>query len=346
MWIKTFFLLVLISIPVGLVIERLSVAQTGTTPSNQSSGRSRTGIQTQRSEDGFQTLTPQVGSGFDRNYGIELAADKSYLINRKCRVQLIREIDVPSMEAGQIKSVDVKENTPIQAKQALAHLRDEAAELQLEIAQKNYNVAKVDAENENRLKFAREGLAMAQDLLKRKEELNRKGTIPFFEYKTAQLEAVQAQLQLDEAGTQKRVALEKLALEQVNIQAARDLIARHVVESLIDGQVAEIYVQPGEWVNRGDKVMRVIQMNPLRIDGRANSREMFPHDLEGKNVTVSLKTPDRTVEEFNGVVARVNLENSVSDKYFFVVEVTNRKRGNHWLLRPNAEVDIKVILKP
>ncbi len=276
---------------------------------------------------------------------VELSADRSTLINRRCRVQLIREIDVPSLEAGQIAKILVAENAFIQADSAVARLRDDTARLQKKVAEKNRNVAKVDAENDNRLKFAQEGLAMSKDVLKRKEELYRKGNIPYVDFKTSELEAIQSQLQLDEARTQKQVSQEKLSLEEVNIQAADELISRHEVNSLIDGQVAEVYVQVGEWVNRGDKVMRVIQMQKLQISGRADAKELFPGDLDGKDVVVTLQTPLKTTERFNGKVVRVNLENSVSDKYFFVVEVENRQRGTNWLLRPNAVVDIQVLLK-
>ena len=63
--------------------------------------------------------------------------------------------------------------------------------------------------------------------------------------------------------------------------------------------------------------------------------------LEGAH-NVPRQSPGETLG--NGRVVRINLENSVSDKYYFQVEVQNRKRGEFWILRPNAEVEIKVYL--
>ena len=129
------------------------------------------------------------------------------------------------------------------------------------------------------------------------------------------------------------------------MKAADDLIDRHLIKAGCDGQVAEIFVEEGEWVNRGDKVMRIIQMDRLRIDGRANSNDFFHSDLDGKSVTVTQTLPDKSIATFTGIVRLVKLENSVSNKLFFEVEIQNKRRGNYWLLRPNSEVDIKVQLK-
>lgn len=276
---------------------------------------------------------------------IKLAEDRSYLINYRCRVQLLKEVEVPALEAGQIKTIFVKENDVVQANQQLATLRDEAAKLQKEVAASNVLIAKVDAENENRIKFAYESKVAAEELYDNSKKLYAKRSLGFREFKDDELKAKQSTLQLDEAQTQKEQALEKLKLEQVNERAADDLIERHLIKAASDGQVAELFVEEGEWVNRGDKVMRIIQMDRLLIDGSANASDFFQGDLEGKPVTVTQVLPDKTTATFMGKVVGVKPENSVTNKLFFEVEIQNQRRGNFWLLRPNSEVDIKVQLK-
>ena len=269
-----------------------------------------------------------------------------YLPNNKCRVQLIHDIDVPALEAGQIKQFFVKENDAVTPDTVIAQLRDDAAVNQKEVAIKNKNVAEVDAKNQNRINYAKKSLEFAKDIYVRKEKLWKgQGAINFVEFREAQYQESQAQLQLDEAFTQQKVAEEKLAVEEVNIKGANDLVERHKVRSLLQkGEVAEIFVQVGEWVNRGDKVARVIDMENLKITGRADSRTIYPEQIANRPVIVTLRLPNNQEETFNGRVVRINLENSVSDKYYFQVEVQNRKRGEFWILRPNAEVEIKVYL--
>ena len=173
-----------------------------------------------------------------------------------------------------------------------------------------------------------------------------KQSINFVEFREAQYQESQAQLQLDEAHNQQKIALEKLGVEEVNIQAADDLMKRHQANSLLEkGEVAEIFVQVGEWVNRGDKVARVIQMDTLKINGRADSKVLYPYEVHNRSVEVYLQLPNNRVEKFDGKVSRVNLENQVSGMFFFEVKVINRKVGDFWLLRPNADVEIKVRLE-
>ncbi len=297
-----------------------------------------------------ESFKPIVGgsdqlSESNSDLGIEVASDKSYLVNYRCRVQLIKDVEVPALEAGQIKKIFVKENDVVQVNQDLGTLRDEAARLQKEVAVSNVAIAKVDAENENRIKFAYESKVTADQLFQASSELQKRGSIGLREFKDDELKAKQSALQLDEAQFQKKQALEKLKLAQVNLKAADDLIDRHLIKATCDGQVAEVFVEEGEWVNRGDKVMRILQMDRLRIDGRANTQDFFESELLGKSVTVTQVLPDKTVATFMGTVVLVKLENSVSNKLFFEVEIQNQRRGNYWLLRPNSEVDIKVRLK-
>ena len=304
----------------------------------------------QQGTTGQESFKPIIGgpdqlSESNSDLGIEVASDKSYLVNYRCRVQLIKDVEVPALEAGQIKKIFVKENDVVQVDQDLGTLRDEAARLQKEVAVSNVAIAKVDAENENRIKFAYESKVTADQLFQASKELQKRGSIGLREFKDDELKAKQSALQLDEAQFQKKQALEKLKLEQVNMKAADDLIDRHLIKAGCDGQVAEIFVEEGEWVNRGDKVMRIIQMDRLRIDGRANSNDFFHSDLDGKSVTVTQTLPDKSIATFTGIVRLVKLENSVSNKLFFEVEIQNKRRGNYWLLRPNSEVDIKVQLK-
>lgn len=298
-------------------------------------------------QESFKPITggPDQLSESNSDLGIEVASDKSYLVNYRCRVQLIKDVEVPALEAGQIKKIFVKENDVVQVDQDLGTLRDEAARLQKEVAVSNVAIAKVDAENENRIKFAYESKVTADQLFQASKELQKRGSIGLREFKDDELKSKQSALQLDEAQFQKKQALEKLKLEQVNMKAADDLIDRHLIKAGCDGQVAEIFVEEGEWVNRGDKVMRIIQMDRLRIDGRANSNDFFQSDLDGKSVTVTQTLPDKSIATFTGIVRLVKLENSVSNKLFFEVEIQNQRRGNYWLLRPNSEVDIKVQLK-
>lgn len=339
-----------------LGFNQTGTAQTGTTQTGTGTNLSERPAVQER-QDPFAGLDSNPlpfqqslsgGNGFGLDSEIEIQTDEKlgrYLPNTKRRVQLIHDIEVPALEAGQVAEILVTENQPVTPQTVLAKLRDKAAQLQKSVATKNRSVALVEAENENRITYAEEGLNYANKIRNSKELLLKRNTISATEVDEARYQVKQAQLQYDEARVQQQVAKSKLAVEDVNIMAADDLINRHNVTSLLAfGEVAELFVQAGEWVNRGDKVARVIDMKNLKITGRANAKKIYPEQIANRPVLVSVSLPDDKIETFVGRVIRVSLENSVSDNFYFQVNVENRKRGDFWILRPNAEVDIKVLL--
>ncbi|MEC9093795.1 MAG: hypothetical protein VX438_13880, partial [Planctomycetota bacterium] len=88
-------------------------------------------------------------SPFQYQNSVETGQDElgRFLLNRKCRVQLKYDIDVPALEGGQIQSIQVVENQEVTPATVIAQLRNDAAKLQKEVAEKNRDVARVDAEN-------------------------------------------------------------------------------------------------------------------------------------------------------------------------------------------------------
>ncbi|MBX3444486.1 MAG: HlyD family efflux transporter periplasmic adaptor subunit [Planctomyces sp.] len=81
-------------------------------------------------------------------------------------------------------------------------------------------------------------------------------------------------LAVDEAlaGIRQAEALQSLArsqsdLKQHDVDIARAAVERRTVASPIDGVVIERSRQTGEWVEPGDKVLRVIRLNRLRAEG-------------------------------------------------------------------------------
>ena len=58
-------------------------------------------------------------------------------------------------------------------------------------------------------------------------------------------------------------------------------LKKHTIAATVSGVVTEIDVQPGEWVEAGKPVVRVISLDPLRaecfVDGRKHGSELVGH---------------------------------------------------------------------
>lgn len=76
-----------------------------------------------------------------------------------------------------------------------------------------------------------------------------------------------ADLQTAQAQVQQDVAELQAQLKRHDLDLARLELERRRIVSPIDGVVVEIYRQPGEWVQPGDPVLRILRLNRLWVEG-------------------------------------------------------------------------------
>ncbi len=76
-----------------------------------------------------------------------------------------------------------------------------------------------------------------------------------------------ADLQTAQAQAQQDVAQLQAQLKRHDLELARLELERRRILSPLDGVVVEIYRQPGEWVQPGDPVLRILRLNRLWVEG-------------------------------------------------------------------------------
>lgn len=76
-----------------------------------------------------------------------------------------------------------------------------------------------------------------------------------------------ADLQTAQAQVQQDVAQLQAQLKRHDLELARLELERRRILSPLDGVVVEIYRQPGEWVQPGDPVLRILRLNRLWVEG-------------------------------------------------------------------------------
>lgn len=141
-----------------------------------------------------------------------------------------REAVLPSHVAGQVARVAVRENDVVRAGQEIAAIDP--------------------TEYRMRLREAEANLADAQA---RYRELT------LFDDRIADA-ATRAE--------RERIARARSGLDaaQVGLERAQLELSRSVVRAPFDGRVASIEAQPGEWVGAGDPLMRVVDIDPVRVE--------------------------------------------------------------------------------
>jgi RND family efflux transporter MFP subunit len=150
--------------------------------------------------------------------------------------------------AGQIAEVTVKDGDRVQRGQLLARL-DDAAE-QVQLAQ-----LKAQAADESRIEAAKAQADQRRVELKRLSSADR----PPLEVDRAKLEVIISELSLQLARFEHRQHGLRARETEIHLDRMR-------LVSPIDGLVEQVFLQPGEAADRERPVVRLVKIDPLRID--------------------------------------------------------------------------------
>lgn len=58
-----------------------------------------------------------------------------------------------------------------------------------------------------------------------------------------------------------------------HVEQAKHLVWKHRILSPLDGVVAEVFRRPGEWVQPGDAILRIVRLNRLRAEGFLSAQQ-------------------------------------------------------------------------
>ncbi len=257
-----------------------------------------------------------------------------------CTVHLVKDIDVPARETGLLKAVLVEQNDAVAANQVIARIDDKTSQRMKEQAEHKHELAARQFEDEIQIKMAERKQLLTMEEYKVNAKLFKVRSKTLFETNRSLYQMQIAELEHTAAIKSQMLAGIKAKEEMVNVKAAIDSIARHVIESPIEGYILETYKEAGEWVNAGEKVVRVAPLSKIRVRGSIAHVEFNPREIMGKPVTVSLTRAHNEVVQFTGVVVLTSLENVGPTLYSVIAEVENRKDkdGKLYMLQAEASV--------
>lgn len=264
-----------------------------------------------------------------------------------CDVQLIEDIDLPALESGQIREVNVKPGDSVTKDQTVAQLNDQRAQRAFDEASLRFQMADQRANDGTEIETAYKRFQLASIEHDKAEKLSHNKSVSEHEANRKKFSKEVEQLQYEGAKKARELAVIEAAAEMVTVKASEDSIARHKITSPIDGHVFEIFREAGEWVTAGETVMRIARMDRLRIVGIVEGSQHDPHEIADRPVTVTLKLARDRQVEFTGKVVFVLFERRSGDKYQVWAEVDNRTESgsiDHWMLQPGAEVGMQIHL--
>ncbi len=263
-----------------------------------------------------------------------------------CYTALIDDIEIPARETGLLRELYVREGMPVEAGAPIASIDDSIVQRKREEAEAKLKAADQRANSTVELAYAEAEFAVASSEEAAGEKLRAKASMSFSEYQKLALEKRRAELQIEKTKNDLLIQKMNADAERAALGSISDAIGRHQIVSPLDGNVHEVFRRPGEWVEAGQSICRIVRMNRIRVQGFVLASQYDPQELLGRQATVVTELARGRRATFGGQIVHVGLEKtSIQDASYVVwAEVDNQVENGYWVLLPGSAVDLTIHL--
>lgn len=185
----------------------------------------------------------------------------------KAVLKLVDNVKVASLDPGVVQALRVKPGDQIEKGQILVMLDSDIYESEANANRFSWLVAAQEAKNDVNLRFAEKSLALNEKQLEKSlaavQQFSR--SISETEIDRLKLERDQSALSIEQAMMEKETAELNVKLREEQKRAAEIRLQRRNILSPIRGTVAEVPIQQGESVTSGQPVVRIINLDRLRV---------------------------------------------------------------------------------
>lgn len=236
-------------------------------------------------------------------------APQAEILIESSLLTLIEQADVSASDAGLLRELVVKEGDSVEEGKPLAKIDDREAKLILARAETEFKVAQSVANNDIKVRFARLSVAVADAELKRAQESNFKfpKSVSQTELDRLKLMADKAQLEVEQAELDQKLAKLSLSTKQHELDRAIHAVERRTITAPFPGFVAQWKKQQGEWVEPGAPVMRLIRLNRLRAEAFISSQNLSAN-LLGRRVLFVIDVPGKPSSKHEGKLGFISPE--------------------------------------
>ncbi|MGL4941655.1 MAG: efflux RND transporter periplasmic adaptor subunit [Thermoguttaceae bacterium] len=247
-------------------------------------------------------------------------------------------------ENGQPVFVDLKEGVQVLAGQVLGRQDDRLAQADLKIAETDYAVAQEEANKQIEVEHARTAWMVEDAKVQMLEEANAR-----VDRAVSQTEVLEAKMRRKQAEAQFELCQYTLGVRRKEAEAKKARLDAATVQVTLrqlvapwNGEVVEVKAAEGEWLREGAPVVRIIQLERLRVRGKVDSAAYAPEMFRGRPATVVAKMVDGRTESFPAQVSFANYIVQSGNTFEVHIEVDNRRENGVWMLQPGKMVDVIV----
>jgi multidrug resistance efflux pump len=269
--------------------------------------------------------------------GAQTAARKASEPTVACQLSLEEEVEVASQEEGILEALPVKEGMPVSPGQLLAQIDERIALMQLRVAENELAVAKEQSEDDVNEKYARSEANVALADWRKAKWANEQvgGAITIVEMMRLEAKYNQMLLAIDKAKRDQRIAVLQYNVSQAKKDAAAEILKHRKILCPTEGMIIKVYKHVGEWVQKGDRLVHLVRVNPLRAHGEVKLADFAPGEVAGRKVTFTVTWTDKPTDKpqltFPGVVSFIE-PRVLEGKYLVRATIENRQENGQWLL--------------
>lgn len=287
-----------------------------------------------------------TGQSFERS-GDSSSSSQARIDVDTCSVHLIDDIEIPAKESGVLTELKVKEGEAVPANKIIGTIDQTLLQIERERAEAKLDVAREMASNTSTVDVARKKYSLAKHEYEVAARLASKGSKSNQERMRARYSMEASAAEVMEAKMRQREAQGQARIEEVNLKQIRQMINNSQVVTEFDGQVLEIFKHPGEWVNKGEPIVHFARIERVWVEGTVSADECNIQDVMGQKTIITLKQAGGETVTFNGTIVSIPLKMEAAGSRFRVkAEVENRFENGAWLLRPEAQLSMKIDLSP
>lgn len=198
------------------------------------------------------------------------------LRTESAQADVIHDVYIPVREPGILERVLVKEGDWVQAGQTIAELDRRLYELDAEAAKMKQKISEVKATDDVDMRYSTKSKEVAGATLNRSKSAVDKfpNSISATELEQLRLELERATLSIEKAEFERKLAGFEADLHAREADVSEVKLVQRSIRSPIDGLVVEVIPQEGEWLNSGQSIARVVQLDRMRIKALLPSNQI------------------------------------------------------------------------
>jgi multidrug efflux pump subunit AcrA (membrane-fusion protein) len=227
--------------------------------------------------------------------------------------------------AGLLQQVHVAEGDRVQVGFEVARVRDDSIRLQTQRSRSALEATERKLASRIDIEIAQKSLLVANNEYLRVLDANKEqaNVYPLKEVERLRLTVEKLELEEERAVLQRELLEIDRTNASIDYRQNRLALQRHRIKSPCAGLVVSVFHRPGEWVEQGAKVLEIVEIDRLRVEGFID-QHVGSFDLIGSQALVRVQTPNGLIESKAKVVF-VNPEvNPLNSQVRIFLEVDNR----------------------